>query len=180
MLETTHKSTASPAKEKIKWGLVSMLSVVLIMVLYFNFKPSGSGEKTIALQGQLAEALDHSIPALPGKEIMPSLDALIEKEVISSPAVPLLIQDIFSFASRKNGPNSTLMDPPEAEEFVLKGTMIDGDNSVAFLNDEIVALGDTFNGFTMVEITADKAVIRNEEEEITLLFKDELDEKTHK
>jgi hypothetical protein len=41
-----------------------------------------------------------------------------------------------------------------------------------------VALGDTFNGFTLVEITADKAVIKNEEEEITLLFKDEFDEKT--
>jgi hypothetical protein len=180
MLETTHKSNATPVKDKIKWSLVAILSVLLIMVLYFNFKPSRSGEKTIALQGQVAEALDQSIPALPGKEIMPSLEALTAKEVISSPAVPLLIQDIFSFASRKNGPDSALMDPPEIDEFVLKGTMIDGDNSVAFLNDEIVALGDTFNGFTMVEITADKAVIKNEEEEITLLFKDELDDQTQK
>ena len=178
MLETAHKSTANPAKEKIKWSLVAMLSVILIMVLYFNFKPSRSGEKTIALQGQVAEALDHSIPALPGKEIMPSLEALTEKQVISSPAVPLLIQDIFSFASRKNGPNSPLVDPSGIDEFVLRGTIIDGDNSVAFLNNETVALGDTFNGFTLVEITADKAVIRNEEEEITLLFKDEFDEKT--
>ncbi len=41
-----------------------------------------------------------------------------------------------------------------------------------------MGLGDIFNGFTVVEITADKAVIKNEEEEITvLLLEDELDEK---
>ena len=73
-----------------------------------------------------------------------------------------------------------MMGPSEIDEFVLKGTIIDGDNSVAFLNDETVALGDTFNGFTLVEITADKAVIKNEEEEITLLFKDEFDEKAQR
>ena len=178
MVDTTAKSNASAAKEKIKWSLVAMLSVILLMVLYFNFKPSRSGEKTLALQGQIAEALDHSISSLPEKEIMPSLETLMEKDETTSPAVPMLIQDIFSFASRKNGPDSAVIDPSEIDEFVLKGTIIDGDNSVAFLNDETVALGDTFNGFTLVEITADKAVIKNEEEEITLLFKDELDEKT--
>lgn len=178
MLDTTNKSNATPVKEKIKWALVAILSVLLIMVFYFNLKPSRSGEKTIALQGQVAEAIDHSIPSLPEKDIMPSLEALTVKEGTTSPAVPQLIQDIFSFASRKNGPDSALMDPSEIDEFVLKGTMIDGDNSVAFLNDETVALGDTFNGFTLVEITADKAVIKNEEEEITLLFRDEFDEKT--
>ena len=178
MLDTTNKSNATPTKEKIKWSLVAILSVLLIMVFYFNLKPSRSGKKTIALQGQVAEAIDHSIPALPEKDIMPSLEALTVKEETTSPAVPQLIQDIFSFASRKNGPDSALMDPSEIDEFVLKGTMIDGDNSVAFLNDQTVALGDTFNGFTLVEITADKAVIKNEEEEITLLFRDEFDEKT--
>jgi len=178
MLDTTNKSTASPAKEKIKWSLVAILSVVLIVVLYFNLKPSRSGENTIALQGQVAEALDHTIPSLPEKDIMPSLEALTVKEGTNSPAVPQLIQDIFSFGSRKNGPDSALVDPSGIDEFVLRGTIIDGDNSVAFLNNETVALGDTFNGFTLVEITADKAVIRNEEEEITLLFKDEFDEKT--
>jgi len=178
MLDTTNKSNATPTKEKIKWSLVAILSVLLIMVFYFNLKPSRSGEKTIALQGQVAEAIDHSIPALPEKDIMPSLEALTVKEGTTSPEVPQLIQDIFSFASRKNGPDSALMGPSEIDEFVLKGTMIDGDNSVAFLNDETVALGDTFNGFTLVEITADKAVIKNEEEEITLLFRDEFDEKT--
>ena len=178
MLDTTNKSNINPTKEKIKWSLVAILSVLLIMVLYFNLKPSRSGEKTIALQGQVAEAIDHSIPSPPEKDIMPSLEGLTVKEGTTSPAVPQLIQDIFSFASRKNGPDIALMDPSEIDEFVLKGTMIDGDNSVAFLNDETVALGETFNGFTLVEITADKAVIKNEEEEITLLFKDEFDEKT--
>ena len=180
MLDKTDKSDANPAKEKIKWGLVAILSVLLIMVLYFNFKPSRSGEQAIAVQGQVAEALDHSIAALPEKKIMPSLEALTEKEETTSPVVPLLIQDIFSFAARKNAPNSSLTGPPEIEDFVFKGSMIDGDNSVAFLNDEVVALGETFNGFTLVEITADKAVIKNEEEEITLLFKDEFDEITQK
>ena len=178
MVDTTAKSNASAAKEKIKWSLVAMLSAILLMVLYFNFKPSRSGEQTLTLEGHIAEALDHSISSIPEKEVMPSLDALLEKDETTSLAVPLLIQDIFSFASRKNAPDSAVIDPSEIDEFVLKGTIIDGDNSVAFLNDETVALGDTFNGFTVVEITADKAVIKNEEEEITLLFKDALDEKT--
>ena len=59
MLDTTNKSNANPTKEKIKWSLVAILSVLLIMVLYFNFKPSRSGETALALQGQVAEALDH-------------------------------------------------------------------------------------------------------------------------
>jgi hypothetical protein len=180
MVNTTTKSNPTAAKEKIKWSMVAILSVLLIMVLYFNLKPSRSGETALALQGQLAEALDHGIPSLPEKDIMPSLEGLMEKDETTSPVVPLLIQDIFSFASRKNAPEGTMMGPSEIDEFVLKGTIIDGDNSVAFLNDETVALGDTFNGFTLVEITADKAVIKNEEEEITLLFKDEFDEKAQR
>jgi hypothetical protein len=180
MVDTTAKSNANHTKEKIKWALVAILSVLLIMVLYFNLKPSRSGGKTIALQGQVAEALDHTIPSLPENDIMPSLEGLMEQDETTNPALPLLIQDIFSFASRKNGPESALVDPSDLDEFVLRGTIIDGDNSVAFLNDETVALGDTFNGFTLVEITADKAVIKNEEEEITLLFKDEFDEKTQR
>lgn len=180
MLDTTNKSTANPAKEKIKWSLVAILSVLLIMVLYFNLKPSRSGETALALQGQVAEALDHGMPTLPEKDILPSLDGLMEKDETTSPVLPLLIQDIFSFASRKNAPDSAMMGPSEIDEFVLRGTIIDGDNSLAFLNDETVALGDTFNGFTVTEITADKAVIKNEKEEITLLFKDELDGKTQR
>jgi len=180
MVDTTTKTNASATKEKIKWSLVAILSVILLMVLYFNLKPSRSGETTLALQGEVAEALDHSISPLPEKEVMPSLEALMEKAETTNPVVPLLIQDIFSFASRKNGPDSAMMDPSAIDEFVLKGTIIDGDNSVAFLNEETVALGDTFNGFTVVEITADKAVIKNEEEEKTLLFKDEFDEKTQR
>ena len=180
MLDKTDKNSANPAKEKIKWVLVAILSVLLIMVLYFNFKPSRSSEQTIALQGQVAEALDHSIASLPEKQIMPSLEKLTEEEEATSPVVPLLIPDIFSFAARKNTPSSALLGPAEIEEFVFKGSMIDGDNSVAFINNEVVALGETFNGFTLVEITADKAVIKNEEEEITLLFKDEFDENTQK
>lgn len=178
MLDTTTKSKSNnPTKEKIKWSLVAVLSVMLIMVLYFNLKPSRSGEKTLALQGKVAEALDHSISSMPDNELIPSLEALTDEGETTNHLVPLLIEDIFSFASRRNAPANAMMSPSEAEEFVLKGTIIDGDNSVAFLNDEIVGLGNSFNGFTVIEITADKAVIKSEEEEITLLVEDGLDEK---
>jgi hypothetical protein len=177
MLDTTTKSKSTTTKEKIKWSLVAVLSVLLIMVLYFNLKPSRSGEKTLALQGQVAEALDHSIPSMPENELMPPLEALMDDGETTNPAISLLIQDIFSFAARGNAQNRTAMDTTKAEDIILKGTIIDGDNSVAFLNDAIVGLGNSFNGFIVVEITANKAVIKNEEEEITLLVEDGLDEK---
>jgi hypothetical protein len=169
---------SNQTKEKIKWTLVAILCVVLICVLYFNFKPSGGGKKNLVLQENKAEALDNSILLTPESELMPALEALTGTHNTTSPMVPSMIQDIFSFASRKNSPGTAVMGPPEVEEFVLKGTIMDGDNSVAFLNDEIVSLGEPFNGFTVVEITATSITIKNEEDEITVLEEEDgLDEK---
>jgi hypothetical protein len=160
---------SNQTKEKIKWTLVAVLCVVLLLVLYFNLKPSGDGKKTLVLQENKAEALDNSILLTPETGLMPALEALTDTHKTTNTMVPSMIQDIFSFASRKNSPDSAMMGPPEAEEFVLKGTIMDGDNSIAFLNDEIVGLGEPFNGFTVVEITATSITIKNEEDEITVL-----------
>lgn len=168
---------SNPSKEKVKWTLVAVLGVVLLFVLYFNLNPSGGGEKTLALQENEAEALDYSIPLTPETELMPALEMLTATQKTNT-MIPSMIEDIFSFTSRKNSPDSPMTGPSEAEEFVLKGTIIDGDNSVAFLNDEIVGLGEPFNGFTVVEITANSITIKNEEDEITVLEEEDgLDEK---
>ena len=66
--------------------------------------------------------------------------------------------------------------PEEKEDFVLKGTIIGGDNSVAFINDQVLGVGETIHGFTVVSISAAKAVIKNDKEEITVLLEDKLDE----
>lgn len=170
---------SNQSKDKVKWIMVAGLGVVLLFVLYFNLKPSGGGEKTLALQENEAEAFDYSIPLTPETELMPALEMLTDTHKTNT-MVPSMIEDIFTFASRKNSPDSSMTGPPEAEEFVLKGTIIDGDNSVAFLNDEIVGLGEPFNGFRVVEITATSITIKNEEDEITVLEEEDgLDEKLH-
>ena len=171
---------SNQSKEKIKWTLVAVLCVVLLLVLYFNLKPAGKGNNTLALQENTAEAVDNSILLTPETELMPALEVLTATHKSTNPMVPSMIADIFSFASRKNIPDSGNAGPSEVEEFVLKGTIMDGDNSVAFLNDEIVGLGEPFNGFTVVEITATSITIKNEEDEITVLEEEnEIDEKLH-
>ncbi len=51
-----------------------------------------------------AEALDHSISLTQDTELMPSLEALTETDETTNPLVPLMIQDIFSFALQEKRP----------------------------------------------------------------------------
>lgn len=176
------KSTAqesNPAKEKIKWTLVAILGGVLLFVLYSNLRPSGGGNKQMpALQENVAEAVEQNIDLTSETELMPALEMLSAMNKSNNTLTPSMIQNIFSFASGRNGVNSGTMGPKEEDDFVLKGTIMDGDNSVAFLNDEVVGLGETVNGYTLVEITADSATIKNGEDVITVLpEKEEIDEK---
>lgn len=169
---------SNQTKDKVKWTLVSLLCVVLLSVLYSNFRPSGGNNQIPSLQENKAEAVEQNSDLTAETERMPALDMLSAMNKTTNTLTPSMIQDIFSFASRRNGVESDMTGSQEEEELVLKGTILDGDNSVAFLNDEIVGLGEPFNGFTVVEITATSITIKNEEDEITVLEEEDgLDEK---
>ena len=177
MVKRTDRDT-NLSKEKIKWALVAILGGMLLFVLYSNLRPSGENNQMIVLQENQAEAVEQNIDLTSETELMPALEMLSAMNKTTNTLTPSMIQDIFSFASRRNGVEGEMMGSPEEEEFVLKGTIIDGDNSVAFLNDEVLSLGETVNGYTLVEITADSATIKNGEDVITVLSeKDEIDEK---
>lgn len=177
MAQSTAQAS-NPAKEKIKWALVAILGGVLLFVLYSNLRPSGENNQMLALQESKAEAVEQSIELTPETELMPALKMLSAMNKTTNTLTPSMIQNIFTFASGRKGMGSEVMGPSEEDDFVLKGTIIDGDNSVAFLNDEVLGLGETFNGYTLVEITADSATIKNGEDVITVLpEKDEIDEK---
>ncbi len=88
-----------------------------------------------------------------------------------------MIKDLFSFGSRSDSQNQDAVGvPEEKEDFVLMGTIIDGENSVAFINDQVLGVGDTTHGFTVVSINDAKAVIRNDKKEITVLREDKFNE----
>ena len=177
-MEKPPAQKSNPAKEKIKWALVALLGGVLLFVLYSNLRPSGGNNQMLVLQENNAEAVAKEIDLTPETELIPALEMLSAMNNPNNTLAPSMIQDIFSFASRRNGVDSGMVGPQEDDDFVLKGTIIDGENSVAFLNDEVVGLGETVNGYTLVEITADSATIKNGEDVITVLpEKDEIDEK---
>jgi hypothetical protein len=177
MVKSTSQDSKT-SKEKIKWALVAILGGVLLFVLYSNLRPSDENNPMIVLQENQAEAVEQSIDLPSETQLMPALEMLSAMNKKNNTFSPSMIQDIFSFASRRNGVEGEMVGSPEEEAFVLKGTIIDGDNSVAFLNDEVMSLGETVSGYTLVEITAESATIKNGEDVITVLpEKDEIDEK---
>ena len=177
MLDKIKKTKLISKEEKNKWIIVALLSLILIFVFYYNIILSKSGDKTLRIQEQKVEAVDHSIPSIHKNELIPSLPSLNKKDETKKNVVPLMIQDIFSFAPRSDSQGKNTMGlSMEKKVFILKGTIIDGKNSVAFINDQVLGIGGKISGFTVVRISDTKAVIRNEKEEITVLLEDETDE----
>jgi len=163
-----------PKKEKIKWALVAALGMVLLGVGYSNFRPSSGGKNGLAGQPEPAQEADILNSLLPEKLSVESPEVLTaEPETANSLASPM-IQNIFAFASRKDLPGIAPMDTPDEKEFVLKGTIMDGENSLAYINDEMIGLGESINDFTLIDISIDSATIKNGDEVITLLDKEDV------
>lgn len=175
----TQKAAIDFKKEKNKWILVAVLSVILVLVYVFYFKKASSvdGHKDLIVQNKKVEVLDNDILSALPTELKPSLPMVHVNDQVNNDIIPLVVKDIFSFGLQKDIQKEMTEELPiEKEGFILKGTLMDGNNSLAFLNDQVLGIGDRFNGFTVVQITDDKAVIRNGEKEITLLIEDPIDE----
>ena len=177
MSDKNDKLVTGFKREKKKWIVVALLSPLLLFVLYYNITFSKSGNTAVRVQEQKVEAVDYSIPLATISELLPSLSTAHKEDEKTASVSPLMIQDLFSFGSRSDSQDQETADSPmEKESFVLKGTIIDGENSVAFINEQVVGVGDTIHGFIVVSISDSKAVIRNDKEEITVLLEDKLDE----
>ena len=177
MSDKTDKLLTGFKKEKKKWIVVTLLSPILLFVLYYNIMLSKNGDTAVRVQEQKVKAVDYSIQLPTIKELLRSLATADEEDETSEGIRPLMITDLFSFGSRSDLQNQEAVElPEEKEDFVLKGTIIDGENSVVYINEQVLGIGDTIHGFTVVSIHDAKAVIRNDKEEITVLLEDRFDE----
>ena len=177
MSDKTDKLLTGFKREKKKWIVVALLGPILLFVLYYNITLSKSGDTATRVQEQKVQAVDYSIPLPTINEVLPSLAPAHEEDETTEGINPLMIKDLFSFVSRSDSQNQdTVLLPEEKEDFVLKGTIIEGENSIAYINEQVLGVGDTIHGFTVVSINDAKAVIRNDKEEITILLEDKFDE----
>jgi hypothetical protein len=179
MPDKTKKMAVDFKKEKGKWIVVAALSLTLILVYSRNFmKASSKGDtEAVMAQEQQVEVVDSLVPRALKDELKSYFPTAKAKDEVTKDILPFAVKDIFYF----DPPSKAEEKEPEAlaeeeETFVLKGTIIDGENSVAFLNDEVLAIGESLDGFTLVQIASDRAVLKNKEEKITVLLEDGIDE----
>ena len=177
MSDKTDKLLTGFKREKKKWIVVALLGPVLLFVFYYNIMLSKSGDTAVRVQEEKVKAVDYSNPLPTMNELLPSLATAHEEDETTEGINPLMIKDLFSFGSRSDLQDRDAMGlPEEKEDFVLKGTIMDGENSVAYINEQVLGVGDTIHGFTVVSISDAKAVVRNDKEEITVLLEDKFDE----
>ena len=145
MSAQAEKTALDISKEKNKWILVVILSVLLIAVLFYNLILPKSGGEISALQKQEnpVGVDEENLNSFFQKELIPSLQALTYQDENTNNTVYPLVEDIFAFAPRSGGPKGNIQSRSVGKDgFVLQGTIIDGDNSVAFLNDQVLGLGE--------------------------------------
>ena len=164
-------------RDKTKWIIVAILSVMLLCVVFYNTVLSSKEPvRKPYIEEQQNAAPGFNISSNVLELLQPAAPAVVLDEAAKEDLIPPLITDLFSFRERAES-RRTEVEAVEMEEedFTLKGTIIDGNHSVAFLNDEVLSINDTINGFTVVEITENRTVLKNSQKEITILQEDKLD-----
>lgn len=167
------------SKEKTKWIIVAILCGILILVIFYNITSSEKGKKDVTIRAKKVNAMDFFLAPDLVNNLRTSLSPKLkeEEEELRNPELSLPARDIFAFdPDGYNKATSREKIQIGQEDFKLQGTIIDGMHSVAFVNDEVLAIGEIFNGYTVIHISAGQAVLKKGTKEVIISRRAEIDE----
>jgi hypothetical protein len=179
MADTENKLTTGFDKEKIKWIFVAILSVALLGVVYKNWKafrgsPGKAPVPVLRAETVGVDDLQEVIRGIQG--LKPASLQPVDDE--PDTAFTLLKRDLFALAatdtfSENDREDETRLRQAGQKPIILKGTILNGSHSVAFINDAAIGLGESFKGWQVARIGEDIAFLKKGQRDLTITVEGE-------
>jgi hypothetical protein len=154
--------------ERPKIYLAVVLSIVLLVVLYFRYghkKPTHTAASARSKPGVVTR-LD--VPQIQ----LPNLKGTQQSKPATKASKPFITRDIFrplkGLPLKGEAKRNRQKTPKLTAPLKLKGTIIGGENSVAVINDQFVHAGDRIGGYRVVRIGEKKVLLDSGDDQIAL------------
>ena len=137
-------------KKKREIIITLILVAILVVVVLSRLRKKPSLDRIAKLASSRTENPSSSLPAKPVKANKDIIDSQIKRTKLPWG------RDPFSLANSKK--------VHKGRDLSLKGVSLDENGKgYAFINDEIVTVGDTISGYKVIEVKRDKVLLRKGE-----------------
>ena len=137
-----------PAGEKAKVAVLGLFLLIALGGVYYSWSRSQAPSAPAVMDVQ---QLAHSPVGPEVDQLIQSVEARLRED-----AKFINLADWHTPAAVASAPTRAEIAPVS---FKLKGVAMNGDQSIAFINEKVVGLGEQVDGYTLAEINPDRVVL---------------------